>query len=292
MDGLPPLRNIIDQYDLRAKKSLGQNFLLDLNLTDKIARMAAPLDTAHVYEVGPGPGGLTRALLYEGAKHLTAIDPDNRAVTALNDYLRPAYPERLSLIEGDALEFDEQGLGADETTPLLIVSNLPYNVATVLLFRWLDLIYQGAPIRDMVLMFQREVAQRITAQPGTKAYGRLSILAQWLCKPEIVIDLPPEAFTPPPKVSSAVVRFNPRIEPLAPAPIKELEAIVAAAFGQRRKMLRQSLKTYTKQAGIDPAHLLDCAEIDPTARAETLTIEQFCALARAAEKLKDASLRA
>ncbi|MEN8722888.1 MAG: 16S rRNA (adenine(1518)-N(6)/adenine(1519)-N(6))-dimethyltransferase RsmA [Alphaproteobacteria bacterium] len=285
MDGLPPLREIIDQYDLRARKSLGQNFLLDLNLTDKIARMAAPLDNAHIYEVGPGPGGLTRALLFEGAQHVTAIDPDRRAIKALTAYLQPTHRDRLTLVEGDALTFDEVGLVADQDTPLLIVSNLPYNVATVLLFRWLAQLHDGAPIRDMILMFQREVAQRITAQPGSKTYGRLSILAQWLCQPEIIIDLPPEAFSPPPKVSSAVVRFNPRPEPLAPAPMVELEAIVAAAFGQRRKMLRQSLKTYTEQAGIDPARLLDSAGIDPTARAETLSIEQFCALARAAKDL-------
>ncbi len=287
MDGLPPLREIIDRYDLRAKKSLGQNFLLDLNLTDKIARMAAPLDSATVYEVGPGPGGLTRALLHEGAGSLTAIDPDNRAIAALTAYLQPAYPDRLTLVEGDALTFEEASLGATQDRPLLIIANLPYNVATVLLFRWLSLLHQQAvPIRDMVLMFQKEVADRITAEPGSKAYGRLSILSQWLCRPEIVIDLPPAAFTPPPKVSSAVVRFNPRAEPVAPAPLEALEGIVAAAFGQRRKMLRQSLKTYTTQAGIDPARLLDDAGIDPTARAETLTIDQFCALARAADNLR------
>lgn len=286
IDGLPLLREIILQYDLHAVKSLGQNFLLDLNLTSKIARSAGPINDATVYEVGPGPGGLTRALLFEGAKSVTAIDPDTRAVSALTDYLIPNSNERLTVIEGDALTFDEAQIGATDNAPLMIIANLPYNVATPLLFRWLGLIQtKKVPIRDMALMFQKEVAERITAKPGTKAYGRLSILSQWLCNPEIVIDLPPEAFTPPPKVSSAVVRFNPRLQPVADANILVLEEIVAAAFGQRRKMLRQSLKTYTKKAGIDPAKLLDLANIDGTARAETLSIEQFCALARAAESL-------
>jgi len=287
IDGLLPLGEVISHYDLYAVKSLGQNFLLDLNLTCKIARSAGQLDDAIVYEVGPGPGGLTRALLHEGAMKVTAVDPDTRAVAALNDYLVPNNEGRLTVLEGDALAFDETSLGASDDHPLMIVANLPYNVATPLLFRWLALLHnRSVPIRDMALMFQKEVAERITAEPGTKAYGRLSILSQWLCAPEIVIDLPPDAFTPPPKVSSAVVKFNPRPGPIAEADIDTLEAIVASAFGQRRKMLRQSLKTYTKQAGIETARLLEESEIDPTARAETLTVEQFCVLARTAERLK------
>jgi len=277
-DGLPPLRAIIAEHQLSAKKSFGQNFLLDLNLTAKIAKAAAPFFGFVTYEIGPGPGGLTRALLKAGADPLIAIDPDPRAVKALS-YLQTAYGPAFDLRQGDALELDEKSLGAGPERKLKIIANLPYNIATPLLFRWLELIAgQSVPIASLTLMFQKEVADRITAEAGTKAYGRVSIMAQWLCETRTLFDLPPSAFTPPPKVTSTVVQLIPRPHPVAPADAKTLEKVVAAAFQQRRKMLRQSLKSLG-----DAQRILDIAGIDPTRRAETLSIEEFCLLARAAK---------
>ncbi len=275
-DGLPPLRTVIAQQQLSAKKSFGQNFLLDLNLTAKIAKAAAPYFGFVTYEVGPGPGGLTRAILKAGADPLIAIDPDPRAIEALS-YLQTAYGDKFDLRHGDALELDETTFGAGPERKLKIIANLPYNIATPLLFRWLALIAEGSvPIASLTLMFQKEVADRITAQAGTKAYGRVSIMAQWLCETRSLFDLPPSAFTPPPKVTSTVVQLVPRPKPVAPADAAALETVVAAAFQQRRKMLRQSLKPLG-----DANQMLEIAGIDPTRRAETLSIEEFCLLARA-----------
>lgn len=272
LDGLPPLRDIINAAGLRADKSLGQNFLLDLNLTGKIAQSAGPFEDFTVVEIGPGPGGLTRALLRQGANPLVAVEMDERAVRALT-YLQEAYGEAFELRHGNALDLDLAALG---DKPIKIVANLPYNVATPLLIGWLEHVAAGtAPIASMTLMFQREVADRITAAPGSRQWGRLGLLAQWLCETRKVLDLPPSAFTPPPKVTSSVVRLTPRPQPLFPARLDILQQVVAAAFNQRRKMLRQSLKSLGGEA------LLDHAGIDPTRRAETLSIEEFCILARA-----------
>ena len=267
---LPPLRDVIARFDLGARKSLGQNFLLDLNLTRRIARAAGPLADASVIEIGPGPGGLTRALLLEGARHVTAIERDRRCLAALEE-LAAAYPGRLELIEGDALAIDAAQLAP---APRKIVANLPYNIATPLLLHWLR---QIAAYESLTLMFQKEVAERLAALPRSKAYGRLSILAQWLCEVRALFDVPPQAFVPAPKVTSTVVRLAPRAAPLAPCRIEALERVTAAAFGQRRKMLRASLKSL----GGDPLPALEAAGIAPTARAEELSVEQFCALARA-----------
>jgi 16S rRNA (adenine1518-N6/adenine1519-N6)-dimethyltransferase len=272
-DGLPPLREVIARHGLAAQKALGQNFLLDLNLTRRIARAAGALDTHHIVEVGPGPGGLTRALLMEGAKHVTVIERDKRCLPAQEE-IAAAYPGRLTIIEGDALEVDASTL---VTGPARIVANLPYNIATPLLLGWL----QTEPARpwydSLTLMFQKEVAERIVAPPGGKAYGRLGIAAQWRTKARMLFDIDRRAFTPPPSITSTVVELIPRAEPLAPADARALELVVAAAFGQRRKMLRASLKSLTG----DAQALLDAAGIEGTRRAEELTIEQFCALARA-----------
>jgi 16S rRNA (adenine1518-N6/adenine1519-N6)-dimethyltransferase len=272
-DGLPPLREVIARHGLAAQKALGQNFLLDLNLTRRIARAAGALDTHHIVEVGPGPGGLTRALLMEGAKHVTVIERDKRCLPAQEE-IAAAYPGRLTIIEGDALEVDASTL---VTGPARIVANLPYNIATLLLLGWL----QTEPARpwydSLTLMFQKEVAERIVAPPGGKAYGRLGIAAQWRTKARMLFDIDRRAFTPPPSITSTVVELTPRAEPLAPADARALELVVAAAFGQRRKMLRASLKSLTG----DAQALLDAAGIEGTRRAEELTIEQFCALARA-----------
>jgi 16S rRNA (adenine1518-N6/adenine1519-N6)-dimethyltransferase len=272
-DGLPPLREVIARHGLAAQKALGQNFLLDLNLTRRIARAAGALDTHHIVEVGPGPGGLTRALLMEGAKHVTVIERDKRCLPAQEE-IAAAYPGRLTIIEGDALEVDASTL---VTGPARIVANLPYNIATLLLLGWL----QTEPARpwydSLTLMFQKEVAERIVAPPGGKAYGRLGIAAQWRTKARMLFDIDRRAFTPPPSITSTVVELIPRAEPLAPADARALELVVAAAFGQRRKMLRASLKSLTG----DAQALLDAAGIEGTRRAEELTIEQFCALARA-----------
>lgn len=270
IDDLPPLREVIAHHGLSARKSLGQNFLLDLNLTAKIARNAGDLTGADVLEIGPGPGGLTRGLLASGARRVVAIEKDSRCLPALAQ-IAEAYPDRLHVIEGDALEIDPL---AHLTPPIKIVANLPYNVGTALLTHWLE--GEWPPFwESLTLMFQREVAERITAAPGTKTYGRLAILCHWRSNARIVMDLPPEAFTPPPKIRSAVVHLTALSEPRFEADPKVLHDVVARAFGQRRKMLRSSLKGIP---GIEEK--LISAGIAPTARAETVALEQFCALAR------------
>lgn len=272
IDSLPPLREVIRAHGLSARKSLGQNFLLDLNLTAKIARQAGDLTGCDVLEIGPGPGGLTRGLLAEGARRVVAVERDPRCLPALAE-IAAAYPGRLSVLEGDALEIDT---GAHLTPPVRIVANLPYNVGTELLVRWLTPERWPPVWQSLTLMFQREVAERIVAAPGSKAYGRLAILAQWRAEARIVMDLPPQAFTPPPKVSSAVVHVRALEAPRYPADPAILSRVVAQAFGQRRKMLRASLKALAP----DIEARLERLGIDPTDRAERLGLEQFCALAR------------
>ncbi|PJE33557.1 Ribosomal RNA small subunit methyltransferase A [Pseudooceanicola marinus] len=272
IDGLPPLREVIATHGLAAKKSLGQNFLLDLNLTAKIARQAGDLEGCDVLEVGPGPGGLTRGLLAEGARKVLAIEKDARCLPALAE-IGAQYPGRLQVIEGDALEIDPL---AHLTPPIRVASNLPYNVGTELLVRWLTPPEWPPFWESLTLMFQREVAERIVAQPGSKAYGRLALLVSWRAEARIALSLPPEAFTPPPKVSSAVVHVTALPEPRYPADPKVLERVVAKAFNQRRKMLRAALKGLAP----DIEDRLLASGIKPTDRAETVTLEQFCALAR------------
>ena len=276
---LPPLREVIRRHGLTARRDLGQHFLLDANLTDRIARAArepgeADLSRGTVIEVGPGPGGLTRSLLREGARVL-AIEVDGRALDALAE-LGARAENRLVAVEADALTLDLQSRARAHglPPPYRIVSNLPYNVGTPLLIRWLS---DLADIERMVLMFQREVADRLTARPASKAYGRLSVLTQWLCEAETLFGLPAAAFTPPPKVASSIVSLRPRPSPLSPADRASLERVTKAAFGQRRKMLRQSLKPLFAE----PAEALRSLDIDPTARGETLSVAQFCAVARA-----------
>jgi 16S rRNA (adenine1518-N6/adenine1519-N6)-dimethyltransferase len=273
-DPLPPLREVIARHDLRARRTLGQNFLLDLNVTRKIARLAGPLDAGTVIEVGPGPGGLTRALLAEGAVRVIAIETDPRCVPALEE-IAAAWPGCLEIRIGDALG---EPLWEAGEAPRRIVANLPYNIATPLLVRWLA---HARAFASLTLMFQKEVAERLTAAPGSKAYGRLGVLTQWLCEAELLFDLPGRAFTPPPKVTSSVVQLRPRAAPLAPADFAIMERVLAAAFGQRRKMLRGSLKSL----GGKTDALLEAAGIDGTRRAESLSVEEFCALARTAERL-------
>ncbi|MBO0334519.1 16S rRNA (adenine(1518)-N(6)/adenine(1519)-N(6))-dimethyltransferase RsmA [Sneathiella sp. CAU 1612] len=268
-DDLPPLREVIARYGLNAEKSLGQNFLLDLNLTGRIARCAGKLDGETVIEIGPGPGGLTRAILDAGAARLIVIEKDRRCLSALDD-ISNAYPGRLEIMNEDALEIDETALFDGRAK---IIANLPYNVATPLLIKWLN---RRERFSSLTLMFQKEVSDRITAVPRTKAYGRLSILCQWLCETKREFDISPRAFTPPPKVTSTVVTLRPRETPLYPADQAVLETVVAAAFGQRRKMLRASLKPLGKPA----EEILEQAGITPTRRAEELSVEEFCALAR------------
>ena len=270
-DGLPPLREVIARHELAARRSLGQNFLLDLNLTGRIARSAGDLRTLTVIEVGPGPGGLTRALLAEGARKVVAVERDSRAVPALAE-ISAHYPGRLEVIEGDALATD---LSQFADGPTAIVANLPYNIATPLLVRWLSVEKWPPWYSSMTLMFQREVAERIVAPPGSKDYGRLSVLAQWRTEPRLLFDVGPRAFTPPPKVTSSVVQFTPRAAPDPIAP-EDLSRVTAAGFGQRRKMLRQSLKAL----GGDPLTLLEAAGIDPTRRAEEIDIAGFVRLTR------------
>jgi len=272
IDTLPPLRQVIADHDLSARKSMGQNFLLDLNLTAKIARQAGDLTGCDVLEIGPGPGGLTRGLLAEGARRVVAIEKDQRCLPALEE-ISQAYPGQLSILSADALAIDPL---EHLTPPIRVIANLPYNVGTELLVRWLTPA-QWPPFWDsLTLMFQREVAERIVAQPGSKAYGRLALLAQWRADARIVMSLPPEAFTPPPKVSSSVVHLTALPEPRYPADPKLLEHVVAKAFNQRRKMLRAALKGMAP----DIEDRLIAAGIKPTDRAETVGLEQFCALAR------------
>lgn len=273
IDGLPPLRAVIEKHALVAKKSLGQNFLLDLNLTAKIARQAGDLTACDVLEVGPGPGGLTRGLLAEGARKVLAVEKDSRAMAALEE-IAQAYPGRLEMINADALDIDPlETLSA----PVRIVANLPYNVGTELLVRWLTPKVWPPYWSSLTLMFQREVAERIVAQPGTKKYGRLAILSQWRATPRIVMELPPEAFSPPPKIHSAVVHLEALPAPRFEANPATLERVVAAGFNQRRKMLRAALKGLGK----DIEDRLVSAGIKPTDRAEQVPIEGWCALARA-----------
>ena len=267
---LPPLGEVIRRYRLSARKSLGQHFLLDLNLTRRIARAAGPLDQGTVIEVGSGPGGLTRALLAEGARHVVAIERDERCLEALSE-IAGAWPGRLEVIPGDALALDIATIG---DPPRRVVANLPYNIGTALLLRWLQRINS---FESLTLMFQKEVANRLLARPRSKDYGRLTVLTQWLAEVRLLFNVPAAAFTPPPRVVSSVVRITPRPQPLHPAERSTLERVTAAAFGQRRKMLRQSLRSL----GGDPAPLLQAAGVAATARAEELDVRQFCALARA-----------
>ena len=272
IDGLPPLREVIRAHDLQAKKQLGQNFLLDLNLTSKIARMAGDLSGADVLEVGPGPGGLTRGLLAEGARRVLAVEKDPRCLPALAE-IAAAYPGRLEVVNGDALEVDAL---AHLTPPIKVVANLPYNVGTELLIRWLTPEVWPPYWQSLTLMFQKEVAERIVAKPRGDHYGRLALLAQWRCDAKIVMILPPEAFTPAPKVHSAVVHLTRLEAPRYPADAKVLNRITAMAFNQRRKMLRSSLKGL----GPEVEAMLTEVGIPPTARAEEISLDLFCALAR------------
>ncbi|MBZ0129898.1 MAG: 16S rRNA (adenine(1518)-N(6)/adenine(1519)-N(6))-dimethyltransferase RsmA [Rhodobacteraceae bacterium] len=272
IDGLPPLREVIAAHGLSARKSLGQNFLMDLNLTARIARQAGDLAGSDILEIGPGPGGLTRALLHEGARKVLAVEKDARCLPILAD-IAAHYPHRLQVIEGDALDIDISG---HLQAPVRVVANLPYNVGTELLIRWLTP-RTWPPFWDsLTLMFQKEVAERIVAAPGSKAYGRLSILTQWRAEARIVMEISPQAFTPPPKVTSAVVHITRRTEMLHPANEATLTRVVATAFNQRRKMLRSSLKGLSA----DIEAILEQSGIAPTERAENVSIEGFCALAR------------
>ena len=272
-DSLPPLREVIRRHGLIAKRALGQNFLFDLNLAARIAGAAAPLAGVTVLEIGPGPGGLTRALLALGAAQVIAVERDERAIGALQE-IAARYPDRLEVVAADALDFDAPPLLP--AGPVRIVANLPYNIATALLVKWVS-VEPWPPWYDFaVLMFQREVAERIVAAPGSKSYGRLSVLVQWRCQARILFDVKAAAFVPPPKVTSSLVRIAPRPAPL-PCDRGHLERVTQAAFGQRRKMLRQSLRSL----GVDTAALIAAAGLDPTARAEDISIAGFVALARA-----------
>jgi 16S rRNA (adenine1518-N6/adenine1519-N6)-dimethyltransferase len=270
IDGLPPLREVIRAHDLVAKRQLGQNFLLDLNLTAKIARLAGDLTACDVLEIGPGPGGLTRGLLVEGARRVLAIEKDPRCIAAL-DEIAAIYPGRLSILNADALQVD---VGQHLTSPVRVVANLPYNIGTELLIRWLTPQVWPPFWQSLTLMFQKEVAERIVAKPRTEHYGRLALLAQWRTDPKIVMTLPPEAFTPAPKVHSAVVHLTRLDQPRYPADEAMLARVTTMAFGQRRKMLRSSLKGM----GPDIEAKLVSVGIEPTARAEEIDLARFCAL--------------
>jgi len=272
LDELPPLRDVIRRHGIVARKSLGQNFLFDLNLAARIARTAGPLVGTTVLEIGPGPGGLTRALLALGASRVIAIERDERAIAALGE-IAALYPGRLDIVSADALHYDPRPRLA--FGPVRIVANLPYNIATVLLVAWVSVEPWPPWYDSAVLMFQREVAERIAAERGSKSYGRLSVLVQWRCEARIAFDVNPSAFVPPPKVKSSLVRLVPRPAPM-PCDRAALEAVTQAAFGQRRKMLRQSLRSL----GGEPAELIAGAGLDPTARAEEVSVEQFVLLAR------------
>jgi 16S rRNA (adenine1518-N6/adenine1519-N6)-dimethyltransferase len=279
---LPPLRDVITRHGLQAKKSLGQNFLLDLNLTSRIARAAGPLEGRTILEVGPGPGGLTRALLSEGAARVIAIERDERCLPALAE-ISAAAPGRLIVDSNDAMRVDERALLAQHgiATPIPVIANLPYNIGTALLIKWLTLPEWPPWYESLTLMFQREVAERMIASVGDDAYGRLSIITQWRARPRILFDVNPRAFTPVPKITSSIVRIEPLAEPIAPASLKMLERVTGAAFSQRRKMLRSSLKSL----GAPTEALLFAAGLEPTARAEEISIAGFAALARAYEAI-------
>jgi 16S rRNA (adenine1518-N6/adenine1519-N6)-dimethyltransferase len=273
LDSLPPLRDVIRRHGLTARKSLGQNFLFDLNLAARIARTAGPLGGVTVFEVGPGPGGLTRALLALGAARVIAVERDDRAIAALQE-IAALYPDRLDIVAADALSFDPAPRLSQD--PTRIVANLPYNIATALLVSWLSVEPWPPWYESAVLMFQREVAERIVSPPGSKSYGRLSVLVQWRCEARIMFDVNASAFVPPPKVTSSIVRIVPRATPL-PCDRKLLERVTQAAFGQRRKMLRQSLRSL----GTDTLALLEAASLEPTARAEDIPVSGFVTLAQA-----------
>ncbi len=274
--GLPPLREVIAKYDLAARRALGQNFLLDLNLTRKIARAAMPWTAGTIFEIGPGPGGLTRALLDAGARQVIAIERDDRAIAIQNE-IAEAYPGRLEIMAADALEVDCSVLGE---APRRIVANLPYNISTVLLLGWLR---RAEAFERLILMFQKEVVDRLAAAPRSDHYGRLSVITQWLCEVHPLFNVDKRAFTPPPAVMSTVVKLVPRAAPLALARFETMERVTAAAFGQRRKMLRSSLKSLG-----DAEDLLDRTGLPPTARAEEIPVEGFCALARALDERQHA----
>lgn len=282
---LPPLREVIARYGLSAKRGLGQNFLLDLNLTRRIARAAGPLQGATVIEVGPGPGALTRALLLEGAQHVIGIERDRRCIDALHE-LSDAAQGRFEVIEADALEIDERVLLKDKALqgPVKVVANLPYNISTALLVKWLQTEPWPPWYESLTLLFQKEVAARLRATPNNKAYGRLSVLTQWRTIPQALFDIDPRAFTPAPKVTSTLMRLEPRPMPLAEAELKLLSEVTGAAFGQRRKMLRSSLASLN----VDASLLTEAAHITQTVRAENLSIAEFCALARALSTLRAA----
>ena len=272
MDNLPPLKDIISKYELRAKKSLGQNFLLDLNLTSKIARYAGNLKQSDVLEIGPGPGGLTRSLLNEGARQVVSIEKDNRCIAALEE-IQSLFPGRLRLLQGDALSMN---VAQYLTDPIKIIANLPYNIGTELLVRWLNSKNWPSFWQSMTLMFQKEVANRIVARPGSKAYGRLSVMSQWRCNTKIAFNIPATAFTPPPKVESAVVHFEALNEPKFPAEVDKLEFVVSKAFNQRRKMLRGALKGHFTNV---EEGLLSIGVL-PTKRAENITVQEYCAMSQ------------
>jgi 16S rRNA (adenine1518-N6/adenine1519-N6)-dimethyltransferase len=272
MDNLPPLKDIISKYEIRAKKSLGQNFLLDLNLTSKIARYAGNLKHSDVLEIGPGPGGLTRSLLNEGARQVVSIEKDNRCIAALEE-IQSLFPGRLKLLKGDALSMNVTQYLTD---PIKIIANLPYNIGTELLVRWLNSKNWPSFWQSMTLMFQKEVANRIVARPGSKAYGRLSVMSQWRCNTKIAFNIPATAFTPPPKVESAVVHFEALHEPRFPAQVDKLEFVVSKAFNQRRKMLRGALKGHF----INVEEGLFSIGVLPTKRAENITVQEYCAMSQ------------
>ena len=272
MEKLPPLKDVISKHKLSAKKSLGQNFLLDLNLTSKIARYAGNLEQSDVLEIGPGPGGLTRSLLNEGARKVVAIEKDTRCIAALEE-VQTRFTGKLKIVEGDALSTEvRQYL----TYPVQIIANLPYNIGTELLVRWLNSTTWPSFWQSMTLMFQKEVANRIVASPGSKAYGRLSVMAQWRCNTKIAFNIPATAFTPPPKVESSIVHFEALKKPRFPAEVNKLEFVVSKAFNQRRKMLRGALKGHFKNV----EEGLLAIGVVPTKRAENVTIQEFCLMAQ------------
>ena len=272
MEKLPPLKDVISRHELRAKKSLGQNFLLDLNLASKIARYAGNLEQFDILEIGPGPGGLTRSLLNEGARKVVAIEKDSRCIAALKE-IQSIFPGRLKLLQGDALSTNPKD---HLTDPVRIIANLPYNIGTELLVRWLTSKTWPSFWHSMTLMFQKEVANRIVASPGSKAYGRLSVMSQWRCNTKIAFNIPATAFTPPPKVESALVHFEALKEPKFPAEIDILEFVVSKAFNQRRKMLRGALKGYFQNT---EEGLLSIGVL-PTKRAEDITVQEYCAMSQ------------